>query len=273
MTPQADDFKADSEALAALLAAAPDETFRIRTQFKSWTIDDVIAHLHLWNHAAMLTLENREAFQAFFTDIAQQMMAGKSHVEIQRAWLGDHEDGAHGKALLERWLGKVAQTAHAYREADPQARLAWAGPEMSARAAIIARQMETWAHGQAVFDILGQTRAETDRVRNICHLGVTTYSWSFRNQGEEPPRPKPYVRLTAPSGAVWEWNDPQDDNAVSGPAAEFAQVAAQTRNIADTSLRTAGDAAARWMATAQCFAGPPERPPAKGTRFRVEKRQ
>ena len=273
MTPEADDFKADSETLAALLADAPDDAFRMPTQFKAWTIDDVIAHLHVWNHAAMLTLESRAAFQAFFTGVAQQMMAGKSHIEVQRSWLDDHEDGVRGKELLERWRGTVARTADAYRNADPEERLAWAGPDMSARAAIIARQMETWAHGQAVFDILGQPRKEADRVRNICHLGVTTYSWTFRNRGEEPPRPKPYVRLTAPSGAVWEWNDPQEDNLVSGPAPEFAQVVAQTRNIGDTSLNTVGDAAARWMASAQCFAGPPETPPARGTRFRMEKDQ
>ena len=266
MTPEADDFKADSDALAAILANADENAFSTPTQFKAWTIEDVIAHLHMWNDAAMTTLESREAFHAFFSGVAKEMMAGKSHIDIQRIWLDEKEDGARGPALLERWRARYAQTADAYRGADPDARIAWAGPDMSARAAIIARQMETWAHGQAVFDILGLEREEKDRIRNICHLGVTTYSWTFRNRGEEPPRPKPYVRLTAPSGAVWEWNEPQDGNAVSGPAAAFAQVVAQTRNVADMTLQTTGPAAERWMAVAQCFAGPPEPPPAKGAR-------
>ena len=268
MTPEADDFKADSDALAAILTDAADNAFAMATQFKAWTIDDIIAHLHLWNVAAMLTLESRERFQAFFADVAKQMMAGKSHIDVQRAWLDEKEDGARGKTLVERWRARYAETASAYHDADPEARIAWAGPDMSARAAIIARQMETWAHGQAVFDGLGLERKETDRIRNICHLGVTTYSWTFRNRSEEPPLPKPYVRLTAPSGAVWEWNDPQQDNAVSGPAVAFAQVVAQTRNIADTPLQPVGEAATRWMAVAQCFAGSPETPPAKGTRFK-----
>ena len=268
MTPEADDFKADSDALAEILADVSKDAFRRQTLFKAWTIEDVIAHLHLWNAAAMLTLESREKFHEFFSGVAKQMMAGKSHIELQRAWLDEAEDGARGPALLERWRKRYAQTADAYRNSDPEARLAWAGPDMSARAAIIARQMETWAHGQAVFDILGLEREEKDRIRNICHLGVTTYSWTFRNRGEDPPKPKPFVRLTAPSGAVWEWNEPQDDNLVSGPAAAFAQVVAQTRNVADTTLQTVGDAATRWMAVAQCFAGPPEAPPGKGARYK-----
>ena len=35
----------------------------------------------------------------------------------------------------------------------------------------------------------------------------------------------------------------------------------------DTTLKATGDTATRWMAMAQCFAGPPEDPPPPGTRF------
>lgn len=266
MTPEADDFEAESGALAAILTDASEETFNSVTQFKSWTIDDIIAHLYMWNHAANLTLESRETFQAFFTPIGGQMLAGKTHIEVQREWLDETQNGVRGKALLEQWRKTYASTANAYRNAAPDDRVAWAGPDMSVSAAIIARQMETWAHGQAIFDILGLEREDKDRIRNICHLGVTTYSWTFRNRGEEPPQPKPYVRLTAPSGALWEWNEPQNDNVVSGSAVEFAQVVTQTRNIEDTTLKTIGDNATQWMTIAQCFAGPPETPPAKGVR-------
>ena len=77
----------------------------------------------------------------------------------------------------------------------------------------------------------------------------------------------PYVKLTAPSGEVWEWNDPSTTNFVEGSATEFCQVVTQTRNIADTRLRVVGETAKRWMAIAQCFAGPPEEPPAPGSRY------
>jgi hypothetical protein len=75
------------------------------------------------------------------------------------------------------------------------------------------------------------------------------------------------VRLTAPSGAIWEWNDPTPANAVEGDALPFCQVVTQTRNVADTDLQATGEPARIWMSLAQCFAGPPNDPPPPGTRF------
>ena len=138
---------------------------------------------------------------------------------------------------------------------------------MSVAMSITARQMETWAHGQEVFDLLGAQRHEADRIRNIVLLGVMTFGWTFANRKRERPPVKPHLRLIAPSGDVWTWNDAGDDERIDGPAVDFARVVTQVRNIADTSLVVTGTAAREWMAIAQCFAGPPEDPPAAGTRF------
>ena len=259
---EAQDFLDESRALADILEPLSDADFSRETLFKSWTIDDVVGHLYMFNHAANLTVESGDDFKAFFAPIAAQMQAGKTLLEIQHGWLG----GLCGRKLFDLWRLGCENTAASYDRADPKLRVIWAGPDMSARSSITARQMETWAHGQEVFDALGKIRADGDRIRNIAHLGVTTFGWTFVNRGEEVPEPPPHVALTAPSGAPWEWNEPQDDNRVEGTATEFCQVVAQVRNIADTSLRVTGDTAARWMAMAQCFAGPPETPPPPGTR-------
>ena len=76
----------------------------------------------------------------------------------------------------------------------------------------------------------------------------------------------PYVRLTAPSGAIWEWGEPETEDRVEGSAVEFCHVVTQGRNIADTDLAVSGETAVEWMAIAQCFAGGPEEPPAPGQR-------
>jgi hypothetical protein len=65
---------------------------------------------------------------------------------------------------------------------------------------------------------------------------------------------------------VWQWHAPQDDNRITGSAVEFCQVVTQVRNIADTRLQVMGAPATAWMAIAQCFAGPPEKPPEPGAR-------
>lgn len=266
MIREANDFREECDVLASALAGAGDKAFAMGTLFKGWTVEDVFAHLHMWNHAAAATLSSREEFQEFFAYVMKRMGAGDGHQQIQRAWLEEFHDNITGRALFDAWAAFYPQLADNYYNADPETRVAWAGPDMSAQAKIIARQMESWAHGQAVFDVLGKTRHESDRIKNIADLGVRTYSWTFRNRGEEPPQPKPYVKLNSPSGASWEWNDLQSDNAVIGDAVAFSQVVTQTRNIADTDLHVSGENAERWMAVAQCFAGAPETPPVKGLR-------
>lgn len=262
---QAEDFREECRALAKILASLNDGDFDQPTLFKGWTIDDVLGHLHMFNVAAETTLAGEAAFATFFAPIAEGLGAGQTLLQTQFPWL----DGLRGRRLYEAWRDTCESVADAYAAADPKQRVKWAGPDMSALSSITARQMETWAHGQEVFDALGLQRQDKDRVRNICHLGVSTYGWTFVNRGLPVPDPAPHVRLTAPSGAVWDWNVPQPDNMVTGSAVEFAQVVTQTRNIADTALVTRGDAVSDWMAMAQCFAGAPETPPAPGARHRA----
>ena len=68
-------------------------------------------------------------------------------------------------------------------------------------------------------------------VRNIATIGMKTFGWTFVNRGLEVPGPPPYVRLVAPSGEVWEWNDPSESESVRGDALAFCQVVTQVRNI------------------------------------------
>ncbi|MGF1454642.1 MAG: TIGR03084 family metal-binding protein [Alphaproteobacteria bacterium] len=264
MMQQAIDFKEESDALRTLLEPLPDADFRQPTQFKGWTIDDVVGHLHMWNWAADTSLKDADGFQAFYADVARELEAGGTLRSFETRWL----QGLSGRALFDTWAAYYPDMAARFAEADPKARVKWAGPDMSVRSSITARLMETWAHGQEVYDSLGVERADSDRIRNIAHLGMNTFGWTFMVRGLEIPADIPYVRLTAPSGDVWEWNAPQAENKVEGSATEFCQVVTQVRNIADTQLQVTGETATRWMAMAQCFAGPPETPPAPGTRFR-----
>ncbi len=265
---QADDFVADSEALHGLLMPLDDAAFATVTQFKGWTIGQVVQHLHFFNTMVDLALLDPTRFAADYAafDEARRIEGGMTGITDRM--LG----GLSGQQLVAAWRERYREMGPRWRDADPKARVRWVGPDMSARSSITARQMETWAHGQEVVDALGIDRENHDRIRNIAHLGVQTYGWTFLNRGETAPGPMPYVRLTAPSGAVWEWGEPSEAlgeaERVAGPAVDFAQVVTQVRNIADVRLDVTGPNATRWMAIAQCFAGPPADPPPPGTRFR-----
>ncbi len=262
--PQASDFVDESDALYALLEPLSDGDFAQVTQFKGYTIGDVIGHLHHWNQAADLSLRDAAGFQAFYKTVVEGLGRGLGLVQIADEWLGD----LRGRALLAEWRRFYREMGERFAAADPKARVPWAGPSMSVRSSITARLMETWAHGQEVYDVLGVERVNRDRIQNIAVLGVNTFGWTFVNRKLEVPKQVPYVRLTAPSGAVWEWNAPSDTERVEGSAAEFCQVVTQVRSLADTQLRVTGETASRWMAIAQCFAGPAADPPKPGTRFR-----
>jgi uncharacterized protein (TIGR03084 family) len=263
---QADDFLEETEVLAEALEDLPAEGWETPTQFKGWTIEDVLNHLHFWNIAADLSLSDPEKFDALAAAIRSARGAGSVR-EIEPRIRAD----LRGRELLETWLAYARDMTPRWREADPKTRLKWMGPDMSARSSITARQMETWAHGHEVFDILGRERRESDRIRNIVVLGVNTYGWSFRTRGEEPPGPVPKLRLTAPSGEVWEYGEDEEAGLITGSAVGFAQAVAQTRSPHDTDLEWTGPSAEAWMSRAQCFAGAPVPPPAPGSRFRVER--
>ena len=261
----AEDFRHESRVLAAAIEPLSAADFGRATLFKNWTLNDILGHLHMFNVAAERTLQSEAAFHAFFAPILQALNSGQTLLQSQGPWL----NGLAGRALFEAWTSGAETLADAYAKADPKQRVKWAGPDMSALSSITARQMETWAHGQAVFDLLGIDRPESDRIRNIAHLGVGTFGWTFINRQQPVPEPAPHVVLTGPSGAVWTWNPEQADNTVRGSAVDFAQVVTQVRHVADTQLQVTGPITQQWMAWAQCFAGPPVDPPAAGSRAKT----
>lgn len=266
MIQQVDDFRAEAAELHRLLSGLGDRDWARPTQFKAWTIDDIVRHLHMGDTMALASASDPAAFAALRAEIQAQRDTGLSRIEETRQRLG----GLAGRALLERWQETAERLCEALAAKPADARLKWAGPDMGVRMFTTARQMETWAHGQEIYDVMGKDRVFHERLKNIAVIGVKTFGWTFANRKLPVPADVPYVRITGPSGEVWEWNDPASATSVEGDAVEFCQVVAQTRNIADTKLVVKGETAQRWMAIAQCFAGPPNEPPAKGTRHKAK---
>ena len=261
LTPQAEGFREQSEALYDLLYPLSEGDFEQSTAFKNWTLSMILRHLHVWNSAAGLSLQDGDAFAQWIREPAKYIDTNELPV-FEEIFL----DGLKGRALLREWRTLFHEIADRFAQTPPKQRVAWAGPSMSARSSITARLMETWAHGQAAYDLLGIVRQNTDSIRNIVVLGVNTYGWAFKNRGLEVPDPIPFLSLRAPSGDVWTFGEQNDRECIDGPAEAFCQVVTQVRNIADVNLDIVGPHAKRWMEIAQCFAGPPETPPAPGLR-------
>ena len=262
MMAQARDFLDESEAIYALVKDLDAARLDAETGFKHWTIDAILRHLHIWNMAAYWSLTDPETFRAYRAEVIGALQRGGGLRPFEK----DYLDALAGPRLIAAWRDFYCDMAREFGAADPSARVEWVGPGMSVRSSITARQMESWAHAQAIYDELGIERNNTDRIRNVVVIGVNTYGWTFKVNGEPAPEPMPHLRLSAPSGGIWEYGEPSAAERIEGLAEEFAQVVTQCRNIADTDLRVTGPNATRWMAIAQCFAGGAETPPAPGQR-------
>lgn len=252
MFQQASDLLEEGTDLKQVLDQLESSDWSRPTPFKQWTVNRVVQHLHGADKMAVLSLKDAEAFDEARRDAAvvNEMM----------------NPTLEGAALLETWWAFFSEMCELLGESDPKRRVPWFGPDMGVMMFTTARQMETWSHGQDIFDMFGRTRNNTARLKNIAVIGVKTYGWTFVNRGIEVPGPAPYVALTGPGDALWEFNEPNDDNFVKGDAAQFCHVVTQGRNIADVDLTVVGEPATQWMQIAQCFAGPAEDPPAPGSR-------
>lgn len=256
------DFRAEADELHAFLGTLAERDWSRPTTFQRWTPWDVVAHLHLYDQVSLASLAGEEAFAVERNKLVGRIAHGTTNADLAR-----ERFGAFGAVdLLAHWIAGARDLAAQLAASDPKRRLPWFGPDMGVRMFTTARLMETWAHGQEVYDLMRVERAHTDRLRHIATIGVKTFGWTFANRRLEPPGPPPYVRLVAPSGAVWEWNEPSETSFVRGSAIDFCRTVTQVRNVADTSLEVVGEVATRWMTIAQCFAGSAVDPPKPGER-------
>jgi uncharacterized protein (TIGR03084 family) len=262
---QIEDFRLEVAELASVLETLGATDWEMETQFKGYTINDLVRHLHQGDVMALASTESTEAFRSMQAERRERRTGGVTPRDDARLQFG-HLAAAE---LLDAWRAAADRLAGKLATMSPDARLMWAGPDMGVRMFVTARQMEVWSHGQDVYDILGLDRLPTSRLENIAVIGVRTFGWTFVNRGLSAPQPPPHVRLVAPGGNLWQWHEGSTSGSISGSALEFCQVVTQVRNVADTGLAVKGDTARSWMAIAQCFAGPPETPPAPGTRHKV----
>lgn len=246
--------------LETLLRSLGDADWDLVTEYKNWTLADQVMHLHqvdMWGAAAVT---DPEGWPDFVKGVRSYQAEGKTHYDVAReTW--ERLPRADFLALWSRgWRELIAKLEGVVGDD----KLPWFGPPMRPDSFAGARQMETWAHGQRIWDVLGRTRRPTERIRGVCELGVRTQGWSFANRKLDRP-PVARVELTSPSGELWVWN-PDAEGLVKGSALDFALVVVQSRNVADTGLICEGDNARAWMAIAQAYAGVPADPPAPGTR-------
>lgn len=244
-----DDLRAELAELADFLQGLGEGSWHSETPAEGWNVQDQVAHLAHFDAMTRLSIADSEAFIRFRDELADL----QTYVDK----IGPDNRKRTPAEMLEWWRTESDALIQAAAAADPKARVQWFGPPMSLASKLTARLMETWAHGQDVYDALGATRVPTARLRHVARIGVLAFPNSFRTRGLPVPDLPVHVALTAPDGTEsWTWGDAGSKEVVQGPALDFCLVVTQRRHPDDVDLRVHGAVAEQWMSIAQAFAGP-----------------
>ena len=244
------DLAAETEVVDALLSGLQAQDGERPTPALGWAIRDQVSHLAYFDDTAVLAARHPERFEA---EKAELTAVGDGFVDAVAERYRSMPPGE-----LLSWLrSSRRRLIDTFGGIDPSAKLPWFGPPMSAASSVTARLMETWAHGRDIADTLGAASPATDRLRQIAHIGVRTFGFSFQLRGLPVPSEPVFVELSAPSGATWSWGPSDAANTVRGPAEDFCLVVTQRRNVKDTGLAVTGPVATEWMTVAQAYAGAP----------------
>jgi uncharacterized protein (TIGR03084 family) len=247
------------EALDAIVAPLSDEQWNLMTPSIGWNIKYQIAHVAWADMLARLATTDEEAFKK----LLDRMLTNRDAIDEFQRELREAEPAY----IMDYWRRERKDLVDALEARDPKDRIPWFGPTMSARSKATARIMETWAHGQDVVDTLGTERKQTGRLKQVAHIGVITFGWSYVNRSLDVPDVAVRVELAGPSGDLWTWGPEDAPQSIKGPAQDFCLVVIQRRHVDDTQLEVTGDTARNWMLNAQAFAGPPTDGPKPGERI------
>ncbi|MFD9891191.1 TIGR03084 family metal-binding protein [Amycolatopsis sp. NPDC059027] len=235
---------AEGNELDALVSAQAD--WSLPTPAAGWTIAHQIAHLAVTDANVLIAIRTPEAFGAV---LAQAEAAGSGHADL---------DAAAGAAkprsvLLEEWRSGRAEVAVALRDIPLDQAFPWYGSELTAALMVPLRLMETWAHGQDIFDTLGVAHPPTSRLRHIASLGVLGKELSFHTAHLPVPAEPFRVELAAPDGQTWAWGPEEAGQRVRGSALDFCLRVTQRRTRAEADLTAVGEDARKWLDIARIF--------------------
>lgn len=239
--------------LVEVLSQLSESQWVLPTPSPGWSIHDQVTHLAYYDGATIMALEDPTRFSAELD--AGRLEKGSAYSMPDD--IAERYRDLGGPAALS-WLQRNRpQVIASALEADPTLRAPWFGPAMSVPSLITARIMETWAHGQDIYDVIGLSPPQTQAVSEVCFIGLRALPNAFRANALDPPQEPVCLDLELPDGSRLLLGKPEARNRVRGKAIDFALVVTQRIHLDDTALMAEGEVATQWLGIAQAFAGPP----------------
>ncbi|MEV6071334.1 maleylpyruvate isomerase family mycothiol-dependent enzyme [Nocardia sp. NPDC052001] len=205
-----------------------------------------IAHLAAAEANVLNALHDPQAFEG---ELKRADADGPAHADL----VADEGAALPRSELLHRWRTGRTELAAALGEIPLTHEFPWYGSQLTPQLMIPLRLMETWAHGQDIYDTLGATHAPTSRLRHVAALGVAGVPLSFY-AAQLPTPPTPFrVELIAPTGDTWTWGPEDAEQRVHGTALDFCLRVTHRRPLSPTNLTAVGPYAQRWLEIARVF--------------------
>lgn len=245
-----DDLEGETAALTAVVGNLAEEQWRRPTVAEGWDSHETVLHLGAADWFAHLTLTDPPGFTAAHGRLSSGEVSLNEMV-------GPDVRSMSGAELWQWFLNVREAMIGALRRLDPKDRVVWIGPEIGARSMATGRLMETWTHSHDLADTFGVEYPQTDRLRNIAHLGVVTRQFSYVNHGLTPPSGPVRVELTGPNGDLWTWGPEDAAHRVTATAYEFCKVLTRRQPLGDSAVKAEGALAVEWMEIAQPWIEPP----------------
>jgi uncharacterized protein (TIGR03084 family) len=245
-----EDLATETQVIDDVVAGLPASAWARETPAEGWTIAHQVAHLAWTDQKSLVAASRPEDFPG---EVEKALSTGDDFVDRGAA------EGAEKapRELLAEWREGRADLVVALAAVPEGRKLPWYGPPMSAASMATARMMETWAHGQDIFDALGEVRTPTARLWHIARFGTRTRDFAFKLNSLAPPAEEFRVELTAPDGSTWAFGPEDAEQRVTGSALDFCLVVTQRRHPGDTDIVAVGEGAREWLGIAQAFAGLP----------------
>ena len=127
MLKQVEDLLEEGSELNLLLSEFESYQWKDVTPFKSWTVNQVVQHLHGSDVMAVMALEDEKSFKQVQSNMAQ----------VRKIMQPDLE----GLELRERWWECFCEMCDLLGSLDKKKRVPWFGPDMSVMMFSTARQM------------------------------------------------------------------------------------------------------------------------------------